>query len=324
MKRFEQLDGLRGLAAIFVLAFHYLHEYPSRFGHGLINEQVILGKYGVDLFFVISGFVILFSVEKQGVKDFAVSRFCRLFPTYWTGCIFTFGVMSFSQLDLSHGFENFLVNLTMLQAFLGYEHVDGSYWTLTYELVFYCYAFSIFGFNRDNFNKKCLFLISVQIFIVLFERYYEVPHFLIAGTLSHYFHLFMLGMIINKKDELKRKQYVILLIFLGFASFIINGIEGTIVFLFCYVLVSNAANGKLKLLSSRVFVYLGGMSYSLYIIHQYVGYHILKVLESNNFEQLFSVFATTILMFIVSGVIYELIDCRLSPKLKKTINKALK
>src|SRR5260370_31326665 len=82
--RIKGLDGLRGIAAISVLLFHYTIVY------GLLIEplspmpfEAPYGRHGVELFFIISGFVILMTVENsRSVTDFAVSPFPRLFSVF--------------------------------------------------------------------------------------------------------------------------------------------------------------------------------------------------------------------------------------------------
>ena len=83
--RFRELDGFRGLAAITVVIYHlgvpatenYPRTAPSPY-------DIALGELGVQLFFIISGFVILLSAIKSGsALKFAISRFSRIYPTYW-------------------------------------------------------------------------------------------------------------------------------------------------------------------------------------------------------------------------------------------------
>lgn len=52
------------------------------------------GFYGVHLFFVVSGFVILTSLERSGPRKFIISRFVRLYPVYWLVCGLTFGTLT--------------------------------------------------------------------------------------------------------------------------------------------------------------------------------------------------------------------------------------
>src|SRR5262245_36843058 len=129
--RIEELDALRGLAALFVVVFHCAMFRPQA------DYGFYLGITGVDLFFIISGFVIFMSLEnsKSG-NSFLVSRFIRLFPIYWVIATLTFlvyfflnlfdGVIPYTEIPL----KNYLVNLTMFQYYFGVPNISGSYWTL--------------------------------------------------------------------------------------------------------------------------------------------------------------------------------------------------
>ena len=86
--RLKQFDALRGIAAISVCFFHivkYLKLEVTYFG-----KIFQFGYMGVDLFFIISGFVIYMSLKNtKCIKEFWISRFTRLYPTYWFSCLFT-------------------------------------------------------------------------------------------------------------------------------------------------------------------------------------------------------------------------------------------
>src|SRR5579863_10236295 len=81
-KRFRELDALRGIAALWVVLYHYLTRYdeiyqgaePSLLGHFVFPN----GLYAVHLFFTISGFVIFMTLRHcNGASDFIISRFSR-------------------------------------------------------------------------------------------------------------------------------------------------------------------------------------------------------------------------------------------------------
>src|SRR5690348_9141450 len=80
--RIKGLDALRGVAACSVLVFHYTTNYQRVYGHhGAMPFSFPYGPFGVQLFFLISGFVIFMTLEKTSrPSDFVRSRFSRLFP----------------------------------------------------------------------------------------------------------------------------------------------------------------------------------------------------------------------------------------------------
>lgn len=140
------LDLLRFGAAFAVVMYHYTARRHSQWqgspgeNFPLISEMSAYGFMGVQLFFLISGFVILMSVEGGSVGDFVAARVSRLFPAYWAAVILTAILIAFiagDQLGKSVTFVQVLTNLTMLQEWAGVPHVDGVYWTLAVELLFY-------------------------------------------------------------------------------------------------------------------------------------------------------------------------------------------
>src|SRR4051812_39368993 len=87
-KRYEELDALRGIASLMVVFFHYTMGRPQA------DVGFVLGTTGVDLFFIISGFVIFMSLNKiTRSTDFIINRVSRLYPTYWTAVTFTFVIL---------------------------------------------------------------------------------------------------------------------------------------------------------------------------------------------------------------------------------------
>ena len=101
-----------------------------------INWSARFGWIGVPLFFMISGFVILWTAQGKDAYAFAVSRVSRLYPSFWVAVLLTSVVVwgSFS-------IETVAVNLTMIPQKLGAPYVDGVYWTLDVEIMFYGLVF---------------------------------------------------------------------------------------------------------------------------------------------------------------------------------------
>ena len=138
--RLVQIDGLRALAALSVVSFHYTTQFERNFQHTeKLAFDFSLGYLGVNLFFVISGFVIYMTLDKiHAPLDFVVSRFSRLFPPYWVAILLTWGIVTSVGLPgYTVSWKEAVVNLTMLQSFFSVRDVDGVYWSLQVELVFY-------------------------------------------------------------------------------------------------------------------------------------------------------------------------------------------
>jgi peptidoglycan/LPS O-acetylase OafA/YrhL len=141
--RLAALDGLRFLAALGVLAYHFTARQTDAWGRDLagvapeVAGWAVYTSLGPELFFVISGFVILMTAWGRGVPDVIGSRVGRLFPAYWVAVLATGALLLFVWPGKVVTGEQVLVNLTLLQSLVDVGHVDGVYWTLWVELRFY-------------------------------------------------------------------------------------------------------------------------------------------------------------------------------------------
>ena len=145
VKNIDILDYGRFVSAFAVMMFHYIVNGPKGgkiksygFGADPISAAASLGYIGVDFFFMVSGFVIALSASSVTPKQFFRSRFLRLWPTFILCMTITAIVrLASGRADMAIGLDQYFANWTMAAPFIGYPNVDGVYWTLVYELVFY-------------------------------------------------------------------------------------------------------------------------------------------------------------------------------------------
>jgi len=155
--RLAALDGLRFAAAAAVVVYHLTARTSSAWGPGQadalggVGRWTSYGSLGPELFFVVSGFVVLMSVWGRPTAHVVASRVARLYPAYWVAVLTTGALLLLLWPEGKHvTVHQVLVNLTMVQSALGVEHVDGVYWTLWTELRFYALVglFSLVGVTR--------------------------------------------------------------------------------------------------------------------------------------------------------------------------------
>jgi peptidoglycan/LPS O-acetylase OafA/YrhL len=141
--RFHELDLLRGIACAMVVCYHYLHRgqaahWLSESAAPWLSGPARYGYLGVDLFFIISGFVIFMTADGATQRSFVASRVGRLYPAFWVAAPLTAAV---AWLMGSAAFAvtppQLAVNMTMLPQWFGVKYVDGAYWSLAVELQFY-------------------------------------------------------------------------------------------------------------------------------------------------------------------------------------------
>jgi peptidoglycan/LPS O-acetylase OafA/YrhL len=140
--RLYDIDGLRLLAALCVVLFHYTFSgWAGGNSPVVFAEESAWSKYGylgVDLFFLISGFVVLMSAWGRSSRSFLVSRVVRLYPAYWVGvAVTTVVTLTLGQSLFQVSLPQVLANLTMFQSVPDIANVDVVYWTLWVEMRFY-------------------------------------------------------------------------------------------------------------------------------------------------------------------------------------------
>ena len=137
--RFDFMDGLRGWALVMIFNVHFLGIYESRYyflGQGTFLNRLMsmfnAGHAGVDLFFILSGFLIYTTIQRKrtGFWRFLSNRYWRLFP-----------VLLVVNLPLiaaqAKGLPDVIDNLLLLGLFPGTEIYNTVEWALTYQLYFY-------------------------------------------------------------------------------------------------------------------------------------------------------------------------------------------
>lgn len=159
--RIDYLDALRGVAVISVVAFHisgYFHNISTqntllKTFDWLLSGVVDWGRFGVVLFFLISGFIISNSLNKSpDLSKFGLSRFFRLFPAYWL----SLGILILLSVFFGTGeypLEQIAANATMVPKVFHQKEMSGVFWTLFIELLFY---FTIAIFFRLNLHNNAI------------------------------------------------------------------------------------------------------------------------------------------------------------------------
>lgn len=159
--RLDYLDLLRVFALGFVISFHYLF---SGIAKGNIDSVSLssfasVAKYGylgVELFFMISGFVILYSTNRSA-GEFVRRRFLRLFPMFWMAIIMIYLVTLLPWWERSAPpLSKALWNLTMIPTAFGQERLDAAHWFLVRELQFYLVVTVVLLLGRGKSLPKIL------------------------------------------------------------------------------------------------------------------------------------------------------------------------
>lgn len=313
--RLFELDALRGIAALAVVLFHFT--YAAEKTTSISNPNKFYFSYGylgVHLFFLISGFVIFMTLEKtKKPLDFVVSRFSRLYPAYWAAIFTTLIITTFIFNNYEYTLKQILVNLTMFQYWFKVKDIDGAYWTLAVELTFYV----IMWFLYISKQLKNIFYFSILwLFLCLTFALYEIPfeNYINILLILRYAPLFIAGVAfysLKSGNERFKNHLIVILSYLTICvPNFINKPNSTVwiiitaFFVIFYLFVFN----KLNFLNNRILLFLGSISYSLYLIHESVGISIILHLKKYIDSQLFYLPFTTILVILMATIINKYIE----------------
>jgi peptidoglycan/LPS O-acetylase OafA/YrhL len=291
-QRLPGLDALRGLAAMSVVLFHYTTGYEARFGPFASRPLFYWpnGHFGVELFFCISGFVILGTIQRtSNLKRFAIARFARIYPAYLVCATLALLALRIAHFDFPGMTAKVIaINATMLTELAGVPAIDPSYWTLTYEILFYAAAATVWSLlrSRRRFEWPCLAWLGISLIGHLFTGINR--HHRLSVLLDiEYANLFVLGMMLYYISQDSRTR---LTIPTGCAALLMalfppeNNGGGMplaeyrlLIAAFC-ALIWLVSNGSKRFLDVRPLVFLGEISYSLYLVHQVVGFVVIRAL----------------------------------------------
>lgn len=248
----------------------------------LANSYFSLGRFGVVVFFMISGFVIPYSLRSGGerpVEKFIVGRIFRLYPAYWVSLILALLALGFFGERV--GLAQAIANFTMVQSLLGQEHIMGIYWTLFVELVFYGMCVVLF---LAKLIKKPVVSAVVSTFLVLAMLYknFSVSSntYIPPGGIAFALALMFLGALVRSalhdRDRLARLLLpAICFVVLGAKALLLYRYQGTPTFKvllpeFTAEILAVAifvTCSQLKPAGTGFLKYMGLISYSIYLFH---------------------------------------------------------
>jgi peptidoglycan/LPS O-acetylase OafA/YrhL len=327
--RLVALDLVRFFAAFSVVLYHYTARNSSA-AFPLLKEITKFGYLGVPLFFMISGYVISFSANNRSAAEFVASRFARLYPAFWAGisvtCITT-ALLGASQYSTGR----ILANLTMFNTYLGFEDIEGVYWTLHEELKFYGCVSVLLLFGV--FSKFKLWL-SVWVSLAVLHLLTHQPVFMGWLISPIYSSSFIAGVAfyLIRKDGVNRYNISILLV-----SLIVSGLRGfgqanafmdhpgtatqlvsvLIIFSF-YVLFYLIVTDHISLGNKKIYFTLGGLTYPLYLMHNIAGKTIIDNLKTI-MPEWFMIVCVALLFLSLSYLVHVGIEKKISTPFKITL-----
>lgn len=303
-QHFEILDGLRGIAALAIVIFHFMEMvYPP--GENFIAH----GFLAVDFFFCLSGFVIAYAyddrLQKMGIAAFFTSRLIRLHPLVILGSVL--GLLAFlydpfggSPELYSAGKVAFIFICSILlipfpvitERSFNLFGLNAPSWSLFWEYV----ANILYAFVLSRLNRRYLLILALVSVFVLCYASYRAGGSLLGGWAgenfwdggARIFYSFLAGMLIYRFNWIIKTK-------LGFAGMSVllslafvmpyttwNWLtEPLVVLVYFPILIALGAGAKISQGLKKICVFFGKISYPLYMTHYAVIWMFLNYYTSH-------------------------------------------
>lgn len=320
--------GLRGLAAVLVMAAHIMggtarHIYP----HAETYVQAVqypwnLGGFGVEMFFVISGYVILQSALKYNLAEFGLRRFVRIYPLFFVlTLVFVSLNYAMNAYKGLNNVESIISGLLFINLFTGTEQLTPNAWSLSYEVCFYVLTALVVTFaykRRDVLWGAFAAALAVA--------------FLIAFPITVYF-LIGIAMRLLAADQkiatpmTRTAEMVSLFVLIGSAcqqhfdyvawdQFRTPVVPIILLSVTAYFYLALRPGSLTSLALNRpLFRYFGDVSYSLYLVHPFPYYVVRMIFVkmgwfTDNIPLSMAFFATAVVTtsFLATHFIYKTLE----------------
>jgi peptidoglycan/LPS O-acetylase OafA/YrhL len=337
--RLYDIDGLRLLAALCVVLFHYTFSGwaggTSPVAFAAESSWSKYGYLGVDLFFMVSGFVVLMSAWGRSPRSFLVSRAVRLYPAYWVGIAITAVVtVTLGQGLFQVSLPQVLANLTMFQAAPDIANVDVVYWTLWVELRFYLVIllFTWIGMTRGRLMAGLWGWLGLTFAV----EAGVLPGFADLIVQSEFSHYFIAGMALFMLYRFGLTPQIALLVpaCLGNAVFRAIGYADavgeryavsyshaviTALVVVIFLVMTLVALRVTQRLARPWLVTAGALTYPLYLVHAHVGFVVFNRVGAA-VDKYVLLFGLILVMLGVAYLVHRFVERPLAPRIKRLLS----
>ncbi|WP_042280698.1 acyltransferase family protein [Candidatus Protochlamydia sp. R18] len=305
--RFQFLDGLRGIAALWVVLLHFhtlINERSTNQFSWVLNQILPHGHIGVNIFFVLSGFVIAYSIRQNiitfpFIARFFIRRSIRLDPPYWAALLILTGLILAGPFFFQRGIEyvpsyqHLFLNAFYIHNFFELKSILPVAWTLALEFQFYfVFVFLLksvqslnIQMNHSEFNYSTKYATGLFWFLFILSLmqmshiglFFELPGFFLP-----FWYSFFIGSLLCWAMLSLVSEFQLFLFFTAMLLFYVIGKNEDILITSAVALSIQLCIKKNKLhsyLSSYPFQYLGKISYSLYLTHWCVGTKLISLIS---------------------------------------------
>jgi exopolysaccharide production protein ExoZ len=326
------VQWLRALAVMMVVVYHVLLKAQLL---GLTSTSFSLGAAGVDLFFIISGFIMVYITfgKYYSPIDFLKKRVTRIVPLYWMLTLVA-AVVFILQPSLvnAHNGETTIVGSFTLFPISGKVMLLAVAWTLQYEFLFYFIFSAFLPFLNKRYILVSITIISATLLGIKDHDNYIVRFF--SNPIILEFIYGMAAFFILRNTKLNSLACIMTgaLTFYAFHYFNIGlehryiGYGVPMLFIFLGVASIKNDDGIIKLKPLKVLAYIGNASYSIYLTHIFsISITVLLLRKINLLSASLLFIALSIILSLLAGLMcYEFVEKRLRIRVKsKTINQTI-
>jgi len=307
-KKITHVESIRGIAALMVVMFHFISFTDGKiflFESGTIRKISEFGAQGVEMFYIISGFVMIVALKRSNYNikkyfTYLIKRGIRILPTFWFTilliCFVSFCLNTFLwKIPYDWNFRNIITNATFTADLFRLEWINPIFITLKIELQFYLLIGLIFPIWNTNFiSKLCLVLLFLT--LTFFSTDYN--------NIIKYLPYFLTGMLTHEIYTAKKIKNICLLL-LPF-SYILkyNNLEDVSIVSITILFILFPFN-RIRIINKT-----GAYSYSLYLTHGVSGGWLLYFMTlyfGNKLNILFFIIAI-VFSFMFAFFTYKLIE----------------
>lgn len=327
MKRSVCLDIIRGGAALLIVFFHFTWAYNNNPAHaaGVYHADwgwsVPFGYAAVVTFFMLSGYLAaryVFAGGRRGgasPKRFIVKKLKRFYPTFWVCMTFTAVVLTLWYTEERVSLLQWAANLTMVSRLFGVPFVDGAYWTMQCELIFVVIAA---GLSLVTEPRRIYRILLAWIIISLAVQLCGFPKFLRWALITNHSQDFIAGMVIYRlrRERITWLTGVILLLCPVNAATLDGPFGSSIFFFVVSAILIYTAELLDRYISGnniviRVFSWIAAVSYPLYLIHEMVGFTVIRQMRAHGLTHPATILIPIAIVLAIAALVHYQVERRI-------------
>lgn len=313
--RIKHIDILRGLAASFVALFHLTLSSDVHINSFNYTEY---GWVGVQIFFVVSGFILPYSLykadyNKKSFFTFIIKRSIRIYPAYMATIAIGLTLAIITKRSLIPP-AAFFSQLLFLNDILGMPSMSPVFWTLAIEFQFYFILGWLFPYFSKSNSHSILFIFVLTLSAFLVKE---------KSLIFFWLPFFSIGVLTFNKTltNLSHKSFWFTLASLLLVIILVHGIPQAIASLLAALFILYG-NYKTENRLIKILLFLGSISYSFYLIHWDLGRAVVRlsryipVINEFNFLRITVGFIASIICAWLLYICIEKRSIKLSANLK--------